>query len=270
MYSFNILIFGISHEMYVKLARNAAQIIIKRDIVVLMNIIICDDNEAEASRLRKSLVDSGFQANIAIFSNGIDVIDHIHSGAGVDLCFLDIIMPGFNGISLASDLRAEGYNGEIVFLSTSREYGPETYTVRAFSYLLKPFKQDDLCHILDKLEKKQKEGDKAGIFLKMAKVARYVLYNEISHIEVKSHYVYFRLSNGEELEIYATFSLIAEQLLMDRRFAQCHRSYIVNMDDIESIGERLITMHGGMAVPYSRSYSEIKKKFTKWIAEGIK
>ena len=237
---------------------------------VPVNILICDDRDSEAAKLKKMLDNSGLDLKIAMFSSGIEALDYIHSGAVVDVCFLDIIMPGVSGIGLAAELRADGYTGEIIFLSSSRDYGPETYTVKAFSYLLKPVKYEALCEILHKLENKKKEGDTAGIFIKAAKTARYVLYGDISYIEVKSHYVHFLLTNGEEIKIYTTFSGIAGQILADSRFAQCHRSFIVNMDGIEKIEEHFITMRNGGRIPYSRNYSDIKKKFTKWIVEGNK
>jgi DNA-binding LytR/AlgR family response regulator len=86
-------------------------------------------------------------------------------------------------------------------------------------------------------------------------------------MEVKWYiaYVHFRLIGGEEIEVYATFGEIARQLLTDPRFAQCHRSYIVNMSDVAAIDEREITMRNGRKVLYSKSYSDIKKKITKWI-----
>ena len=235
-----------------------------------MNVLICDDQEAEAARLKKLLGDSGFELTIAAFNNGFDALDYIQSGTAVDVCFLDIIMPGLSGIKLAEELRADGYAGEIVFLSNARGYGPETYMVHAFSYLLKPIQPDAVRDILQKLENKKKKEDTAGIFIKASKVARYVLLRDISYIEARIHYVHFRLTGGEEIAIYATFSGIAEKVLADSRFAHCHRSYIVNMEHIDRIDERLITMRDGEKVPYSRNNSDIKKRFTKWIAEGAK
>ena len=238
--------------------------------IASMNILICDDNKSESARLKVMLDASGYKLKIVVFNNGCDVLDYLHSGTVIDICFLDIIMPGISGIALAEEMRTSGYSGEIVFLSSSREYGPETYTVKAFSYLIKPLIPEAVREILKKLENKKKEADVHSILIKVSKTMRNVLYQEISHIEVMNHYVYFRLTDGEEIEIYATFHDIAEQLLSDSRFVQCHRSYIVNMDDIDRIDGRVITMRNGKRIPHSRNYPDIKKKFTKWIVEGIK
>lgn len=233
-----------------------------------MNIFICDDKHSESSKLERVLNESGFNITIKTFNSGYDVLDYVRSGVVIDICFLDIIMPEMSGVELAGELRAAGFTGEIVFLTTSNEYAEESYNVNAFGYLIKPPRPEAVRNILSKLETTKTKGDTDGILLKVSKVARNILFREISHVEVIKHYVYFRLTDGEEIEIYATFGEIAEQLLRDRRFAQCHRSYIVNMSDIAAVDEREIVMRGGKKLPYSKSYSDIKKRFTKWIVGG--
>lgn len=235
-----------------------------------MNILICDDMKSEAAKIERLLCDSGFDIKIISFQNGHDALDYIHTGAVVDFCFLDIIMPVMSGVALAEELRASGFTGEIVFLTTSNEYAAESYRVKAFSYLLKPLRPADVRDVLVQLINAREKGDSDGILIKVSKVSRLILFREISHIEVIKHYVYIRLIDGEEIEIYATLGEIAQRLLSDRRFAQCHRSFIVNMSDIAVIDEWEITMRSGKKIPNSKSYPDVKKNFTKWMVGGDK
>lgn len=230
-----------------------------------MNILICDDLQGDSDRLSRLIRDSWLNVNIVVFQNGYDTLDYFYTGAVVDVCFLDIIMPEMSGVELASHLRQGGYTGDIVFLTTSNDYAAESYDVNAFSYLLKPPSPEGVRSVLQKLEDAKKKGDTEGILVKVSKVSRNVLFRDISHVEVIKHYVYFRLTGGEEIELYATFGEIAEQLLRDSRFVQCHRSYIVNMSEISSIDDKEITVRGGRKLPVSKSYSDIKKKFAKWM-----
>ena len=64
---------------------------------------------------------------------------------------LDILMPGLNGIELASEIRQQNKNIKIVFLSSSPEYAVDSYAVNAFYYLLKPLSADKLYPILNRL-----------------------------------------------------------------------------------------------------------------------
>ena len=241
-----------------------------------MNILICDDKKAEADLLaallsaeqsaRKS--ESGFDIRIALFSNSLEALDHVRSGALVDLCFLDIIMPEMNGITLAENLRSCGYRGEIVFLTTSNDFARQSYQVRAFDYLIKPPTPEGVRSILQILENKLETTDKKGLSVKTQRALRYILFRNISHIEVIDHIVHIRLLRGTEIKVNATFSEIARQLLSDSRFVQCHRSYIVNMSDIEIVTDRQVIMQNGAKIPISRGFSIVKDKMMKWIFTG--
>ncbi len=235
-----------------------------------MRVIICDDIEQDALKLEQELSKPSINIKIDRFHSGYDVIGFIRSGVLVDICFLDIIMPDMNGIELAQELRAAGFAGEIVFLTTSNEYAAESYQIKAFGYLLKPVNSADVHNILQEYKAMRIKGDSEGIFVKVSKVARHIPFHDISHIEVINHYVLIRLTDSEEIEIRSTFAEIAGQLLRDPRFTQCHRSYVVNMSDIASIDDREIVMRSYRKIPYSRSYYNIKKKFTKWILGGGK
>ena len=234
----------------------------------IMNILICDDVRTEVDRLKKLLLDSDMDVHIAAFESGYDVLEYVHTGAVVDLCFFDIVMPELSGVELAAQLRADGFTGQVVFLTTSNDYAAESYQVNAFSYLLKPPRPDAVRGVLQRLDSAKKAGDNGGILVKVSKVSRMILFREIACLEVIGHYVYFRLAHGEDIQLYATFGEFAPQLLCDRRFAQCHRSYIVNLSEIAVVDERELTMRNEKKIPISKSYADVKRKFTKWILEG--
>lgn len=229
-----------------------------------MNVLICDDLQSEAAVLDSLLRTSGFQVNIYLFNNALDALNFIRTGAVVDCCFLDIIMPEMDGIELAAALRQNGYSGKLVFLSTSKDYGPESYTVDAFSYLLKPPTTKSVKEILGKLEQAQIRADRAEIPVQAAGVTKIIPHRDISYVEVIRHKIYFHMTDGSEVCISATFSKITAQLLCDPRFIQCHRSYVVNMQDIAEVSEREIVTRSGKRIPIPRNYRDTRTRFYKW------
>ncbi|MDA8146491.1 MAG: response regulator, partial [Thermaerobacter sp.] len=61
------------------------------------------------------------------------------SAMDYDVVFLDIQMPGMDGVELAQALRAGGKNPKVVFVTAYEEYAVNAFKVRATDYLLKPF-----------------------------------------------------------------------------------------------------------------------------------
>ena len=228
-----------------------------------MNILICDDMPEDAEKLARLLDQACAGADIAVFQCGADALNYVRSGAVADICFLDIIMPEMDGVELAENLRESGYKGAVVFLTASNEYAHESYKVEAFDYLIKPPSQEAVLRVLQKLETARLSGDADGITLKVFGVARKILYREIEYAEVKNHKVYILLTDGGSVDVSAPLSDIAPRLLRDNRFAQCHASYIVNMDAISSVSGSEIIMRGGARISVSKKYADTKRKYLK-------
>ena len=233
-----------------------------------MNILICDDIKDEALKLEKAVKNSGFKANIALFEKGSDVLDYIKTGAKIDVCFLDIIMPEMDGIELARHMRCTAnYNGKIIFLTTSKDYGPESYQVKAFSYLLKPYTKKDIENILHEIQEIKKSEDKAGLPVTTRNMSKFLFFHEISYIEVMRNIVYFHLLNGEDIGITATLKEVLPQL--DGRFTQCHRSFMVNLDAITQVHGKEIILKCGSKLPIARNNRDFNEKyFRRLFGEG--
>ena len=227
-----------------------------------MNILICDDVRDEAVKLEKAIKQiDGLEANCIHFNNGEEALFFLQSGAKIDVCFLDIIMPQMNGTELAFNIRKMNANMAIVFLTTSNEYASEAFDVGAFHYLLKPPDVLKVKNILKCIDDAQKSADTAGIPISTRSINRILFFKEISYIEVIQNKVYFRLLDGSEIAVYYTLTEIMPQLMADGRFAQCQRSYVVNMDAVLQICGNEIFLKCGRKVPISRSYNNFKSQY---------
>jgi DNA-binding LytR/AlgR family response regulator len=230
-----------------------------------MNILICEDMKEDADRLVALIAESGFKAKTKVFNCPLQALDYFNSGADIDACFLDIMMPKMTGVKLAEKLRASNFAKNIVFVTTSNDFASQSYQVQAFDYLLKPMTCEKVNNIMSKLKESQRNADKAGLPIMAQGVARFVLFRDISHVEVINHAIYIKLRDKSITKIYATFGKIEEQLLADGRFAKCHRSYIVNLNEIMTMANNELTMKNGSKIPISRSYSQVKDKIVKWM-----
>ena len=233
-----------------------------------MNILICDDSNEDALQLKDIIIDSRPNTHVSLLHDGMDVFEFFDSGILPDVCFLDIIMPKINGIDLAEKLRGKGYLGHIVFLTNSSDYAVQSYKVKAFSYLLKPAGKEEVAHLLDELETALKAADTGGIRVKTRNLFKFLLFKEISHAEVIGRTVVYRLTNGDEVKERARFLDITPVLLADSRFAQCHRSFVVNMDDVYKIENNNVVMNSGKNIPITKTYAEFYDKYSRYILGG--
>ena len=233
-----------------------------------MNVLICDDMRDEGLEL--AIKSSGLRAKCHYFDRASGALSHIRTGAKVDVCFLGIIMPEMNGIELArqirkmeSDKKAEAR--EIVFVSASNEYAAESFEVNAFSYLLKPPAPKKVKNILQEIIGIKKAKDLSGIPISTKTMTRFLYFHEISFIEVINYKVYFNLIDGSIIAITSPLGALLPKIMEDRRFAQCHRSFVVNMSDTKTIQDNIIVMYSGKQIPISRKYAGFRNEYIEYL-----
>lgn len=119
-----------------------------------MYIAICDDQADELAELAELLNRWQIERRAALrfkaFHSAAELLDSTEKEA-FSLYFLDIIMPGEDGISAAREIRNFNDAAEIIFLTSSPAFAYESYGVRALDYILKPIRAEMLFPILDRL-----------------------------------------------------------------------------------------------------------------------
>jgi two-component system LytT family response regulator len=239
----------------------------------MIKAIIIDDEKESAELLSIKLK----KAADDIFITGI-----FHSGASAlqamdieepDVIFLDIEMPGMDGITMAKQMDAE-YT-EIIFTTAYDQYAIEAVRLNALDYLLKPVDEKDLNLAILRLREKlvEKEKIKATqsletLFLKMQaldthynKIAistmegiLFIPVKEIIRVESLNNYSKLYLLSGKNIVASKTLKLI-EEILIPYRFFRPHKSHLINLEYITKYirGEGgVIIMADGSEVDVSR------------------
>ena len=193
----------------------------------------------------------------------------------VDLIFLDIQMPGLSGIDFAKKLLLEERGVNFIFTTAYNEFAVEAFDIHAVDYLLKPLRLCKLKRAIDRAHShnnRTKDIDFLNSFnTSKEKTSRFLsVYSgdsiiplkiaDIVYAEAKGRYTWIT-SNGKEYKTGLNFKQMEEQLLLPD-FFQCHRSYIININKIESIelgvnNNYLLRLEGVSAViPVSRNRKE--------------
>lgn len=116
-----------------------------------MNLLIADDENLELKVLEKT-VKKHFVDELEIFasSNGRKA-SQICDEVKPDIALLDIEMPGMNGIELAKYIKEKYADCIIIFITAYDrfDYAIEAIHIKAFDYLLKPWKEERLCELIN-------------------------------------------------------------------------------------------------------------------------
>lgn len=247
-----------------------------------LRTLIVDDEPLARDRLRAML---GRESDIAILGecgNGPDAIAAIRRDQP-DLVFLDVQMPGCDGLQVVADLAPEE-RPAVVFVTAHEEFAVEAFAVRAIDYLLKPFDQDRVHEAVQRALEYQ-ETKKAGdlgtrlesVLADSGKPARlavkaegrivFLRPEEIVWIEASDNYVIIHGADGSRLMQRGTLSAMEEKL-GSAGFARVNRSALVNLDQVRELqptlhGDHDVVLRNGTHVPLSRN---LRGDFEKLIA----
>ena len=123
-----------------------------------MNVMVVDDEPLLRFHLQRLLQELWEDLEqVVSLGSGIEAVNRIHEEP-IHAVFLDIKMPGINGIETAKLLRENGYEGHIVFVTAYDEHAIAAFEHDAVDYLLKPVEEERLHQCIDRIIKRDKKG----------------------------------------------------------------------------------------------------------------
>ncbi|MDP3913480.1 MAG: LytTR family DNA-binding domain-containing protein [Bacteroidota bacterium] len=232
---------------------------------------IAIDDEPLALRLVSDYIEkTPFLELIHAFDNPLDAIDFL-STQSVELIFVDIQMPDLTGIEFARTLEN---TPKIIFTTAYEKYALEGFKLNAIDYLLKPFSYEEFLKAAQKARKQAEleaaalptiEANSQFLFLKSEYKIRRINFNDILYIEGLKDYIKV-YTTGDDKPVLSLNSMKSlEQKLPESKFMRVHRSFIVNLDRIETI-ERSRIIFGKTYIPVSDQY---KEKFQEYLDKNF-
>lgn len=225
----------------------------------MIRILICDDESSAVmeyeDRIRNLGAKHGVELSIKSFSNAEQLFFYMEdAGTIVDLIYMDIKMPGMDGINAAAKLRESGYNGEIIFLTKQSEKAIQGYDVQAFHYIVKKSTDADeferiFLNVADQVQNKSAEY----ITFQGVGESRNVAIRDISYFSVYKRIITVHYGK-ESFEFYSTMEKV-EATMMEYGFLRVQRSYLVNIDYIRDFNAENITLMDGTVITLSRRNS---------------
>ncbi len=206
----------------------------------MLQIAICDDNIDELSNMVQLInlyrASKNLSCEYAVFLNGFDLIATLEKGKHFDIYCLDIIMPGFMGIDVAKEIRGFDKTAPILFFTSSPEFALESYSVKAINYVVKPISKEKIFFTFDEmLEHMETKKEENALIVKSNEGIQKVLIANLTFAEVIGRNVLYHLSSGRVVESTESFTSVCKNLLKYECFIKPHRSYLVNMQYVDTI-----------------------------------
>ncbi len=179
----------------------------------------------------------------------------------VDLIFLDIQMPGKNGIDFYKSI---GTDVMVIFTTAYSEYAVEGFNINAVDYLLKPFSQERFSEALLKAKKErafrqQQPSAAAHLFIRADYKLHKIALDDILMIEGLDDYIRIHLQDRQTVTARLSMKGILEKL-PPQAFIRVHRSYIIPVKRISTIQNKTIKIDD-FILPIGDTYKDEISKF---------
>lgn len=205
-----------------------------------LNCIVVDDEPLQQDILKDYIAEIPGLELIQIFSDGKEVAGFLNLNS-IDLIFLDINMPGLNGVDLVKRLINPP---AVIFTTAYPEYAIEGFNLDAVDYLLKPISFSRFSKAVEKFLRTSAPlpSEKDFILVKSGKKEFRLKIESIHYIESMGDYVRMITSN-QAILTHGTMQQFLE-MLPSNQFSRIHKSFIVNMELIDYFEGNTISLRG--------------------------
>ncbi|CDD74678.1 putative DNA-binding response regulator [Clostridium sp. CAG:62] len=255
-----------------------------------MQIAICDDEKSIGLILEEKIKKLLPDAVIEKYLSGDELIA---SGCKPDILFLDIQMPGMDGMETARLLRQKNERMVLIFVTAVEEYVFQAFDVAAFHYLVKAFSDEKFeeveyvfqafdvaaFHYLvkpfsdEKFEKvvkravrsieqySENQSDEKYMMVQSGGSHMKVFLKDIVYAEVYNRKVIIH-TRDTNIEYYGKLQELSEIAGAD--FFRTHRAYLVHFKYVQKYDANCVTMENGTALIAKQNYPEFVKQYLKY------
>lgn len=215
----------------------------------MLHFVLCDDNVQVLDRLEKTLqsifTKDDIDAQVVYKSKTPEEVINYIDNNDTDVLILDInLRSNISGCDVANIVRKKNKNIYIIFLTGHLEYGLLAYKYKTFDYLAKPVTDERLEETILRLVDDTIESHAKFIKLNNNTILK---QDDINYIKKDGMKLVF-CTSSKTYEIYSSFSKI--QSCLPDNFIRCHKSYIININNVTNLNGNNIVMFDHNAICY--------------------
>lgn len=221
----------------------------RKVLTTLVRFAVCDDEQEMIDRISDNLrIYYPGECEIKTYVNGARLLSDCRRIC-FDALFLDIVMPGLNGMEIAEKIRENDRRVKIIFISNHNELAYKGYLYEAFRFVRKSNLEQDLCEAAKSLKETFSMPSEYLVFKTAAgKTVRAA--KDIQYFESFGHSINMVCTDGV-IQVYGTLREYEERARKNG-FIRIHKSYLVNFRYISSIEKNYVLLTCGKQLPLSR------------------
>lgn len=227
---------------------------------IKVRIAIVENEQSDIDILLKTLneyfKDKSYSFDVNVFTSGSEIVNS--NDFNYDIFFLDILMPGLNGMEVAKLIRKSNESTQLIFVTNMINYAIKGYEVKAFDYILKPINKLHLFSTLDKVLDYLKTNAEKQVLLKNKSKVLVVPLSNIKYISIDGHLITYHFSDGTEFECWGNLS--EEQAKLGEWVIRVNQNVLINCKRISSIDKKEVFIDN---VPFKISRSYQKEAYQK-------
>lgn len=234
----------------------------------MRNIAVIEDEDVHAAKLEEnlSLYQKEYHCEFRVvrFRTAEDFLADYRSAYAV--VFMDIQLPGMNGMEAAIKLRTLDKTVSLIFITSLSQYAQKGYEVDAVGYLLKPVSYYDFSLKFRKALDLYVMAEERNVSLDVPGGVCWVSCNRLMYVEIIRHRLYYHLVDGV-IEATGVLSA-AEKQLEAHGFLRCNNCYLVNPRFVVNV-KGLTVQVGNETLAISRPRrGAFLAKLTEWFTTG--
>ena len=219
-----------------------------------ISCMIVDDDEVSRKIARQFIEMTTFLELQHECSNAIDAANILNEDE-VDIVFLDFFMPGMNGIDLVKGLKS---SPEIIMTTAAEQFAVEAYEHSVTDYLIKPLEYGRFLNAVNKAKRnidsfKLKVEKQNDIYVKADSKLVRIDFHDLYYVEAMADYVIMHTKTKNHI-VHSTMKGIMKRL-PSSIFARVHRSFIINLNQINFIEDYAVKMPDKV-IPIGASYKD--------------
>lgn len=227
-----------------------------------MRIYICDDEPQILKTITAKIRSLLPEDSVTAFSSGQMLWEALEE-AGCDLLFLDIDMPGLNGMDIAHHLNHKKLRPLLIFVTSHDELVYESLQYHPFGFIRKSYFDQEIENVLSGC-KKELASNRKHFHFRMAGCEVAILLADILYFEADGNYLTIH-TKTEQYHFRSTV-FATENALKNDGFVRVHKGFLVNLQSVRVIGNEELILINGSTIPLGKNYADhAKKQFLQYM-----